>query len=92
MVLILFIENSFKHGVKNNIHHITITISLMVEEGYLYFRVTNPVSMEDAERWYEGIGLKNVRRRLDLLFGKNYTLDTEEKDKLYIVSLKMPVW
>jgi two-component system LytT family sensor kinase len=92
MVLILFIENSFKHGVKNNIHHITITIFLMVEEGYLYFRVTNPVSMEDAERWYEGIGLKNVRRRLDLLFGKNYTLDTEEKDKQYIVSLKMPVW
>lgn len=91
MVLILFIENSFKHGVKNNIHHITITISLLVEEGILFFRVTNPVSTEESST-HEGIGLKNVRRRLDLLFGKNYTLDTEEKDKQYIVSLKMPVW
>jgi sensor histidine kinase YesM len=79
--------------VKNNIHHITITISLKVENGQLYFRVTNPVSTQGAgNAAYEGIGLKNVRRRLDLLFGKNYTLDTEEKDKQYIVSLKMPVW
>lgn len=92
MVLILFIENSFKHGVKNNVHHITISISLKVENGSLYFRVTNPVSMEGGKPVHEGIGLKNVRRRLDLLFGKNYTLDTEEKDKQYIVSLKMPVW
>lgn len=92
MVLILFLENSFKHGVKNNVHHITITISLKVENNSLYFRVANPVSMETKNPAHEGIGLKNVRRRLDLLFGKNYTLDTEEKEKQYIVSLKMPVW
>jgi two-component system, LytTR family, sensor kinase len=92
MVLILFLENSFKHGVKNNVHHITITISLKVENNSLYFRVANPVSMEAKNPAHEGIGLKNVRRRLDLLFGKNYTLDTVEKDNQYIVSLKMPVW
>jgi two-component system, LytTR family, sensor kinase len=92
MVLILFIENSFKHGVKNNVHHIIIDISLKVENDSLYFRVTNPVSMGGKNTTHEGIGLKNVRRRLDLLFGKNYTLDTEEKDNQYIVSLKMPVW
>ena len=44
----------------------------------------------DPEK-FEGIGLKNVRRRLDLLFGKNYVLNTEERDKQYIVSLKIPV-
>jgi two-component system LytT family sensor kinase len=92
MVLILFIENSFKHGVKNNVHHITISISLKVENGFLYFSVINPVNMEGNRSSHEGIGLKNVRRRLDLLFGRNYQLDTEEKDKQYIVSLKMPVW
>lgn len=91
MILILFIENSFKHGVKNNVHHITISISLTVEAGFLYFRVANPISMEGPKPDHEGIGLKNVRRRLDLLFGKNYVLNTEEKDKQYIVSLKMPV-
>lgn len=109
MVLILFVENSFKHGVKNNVHHITISISLKLENGFLFFRVTNPQSTAEpayakacatakaggdtrsADK-HEGIGLKNVRRRLDLLFGKNYTLKTEEKDKQFIVSLKMPVW
>lgn len=92
MVLILFLENSFKHGVKNNVYHITITISLRVEDGSLFFRVTNPVSIAGKNAEHEGIGLKNVRRRLDLLFGKNYTLNTGEKDNQYIVSLKMPVW
>jgi sensor histidine kinase YesM len=47
--------------------------------------------MEGPKPDHEGIGLKNVRRRLDLLFGKNYVLSTEERDKQYIVSLKMPV-
>jgi two-component system, LytTR family, sensor kinase len=92
MILILFLENSFKHGVKNNVHHIYIRISLKVEDGWIYFQVINPLSTEDAKRAHEGIGLKNVRRRLELLFGKNYTLNTEEMDKQYIVSLKMPVW
>lgn len=92
MVLILFIENSFKHGVKNNVDHITISISVKVEAGCLFFRVANPVSVPGDKSVHEGIGLKNVRRRLDLLFGKNYSLDTEEKDKQYMVSLKMPVW
>lgn len=92
MILILFLENSFKHGVKNNVHHITINIWLKVENGSLFFRVVNPVSMVGNKPAHEGIGLKNVRRRLDLLFGKNYTLDTEDKDNQYIVSLKMPVW
>lgn len=92
MVLILFLENSFKHGVKNNVDYIHITISLKIEKGFLYFRVTNPVSMHGPNPAREGIGLKNVRRRLDLLFGKNYTLHTEEKDQQYMVSLIMPVW
>lgn len=92
MVLILFLENSFKHGVKNNVHRITITISLKVEDGNLFFRVTNPADAAGKNGSHEGIGLKNVRRRLDLLFGNNYALSTEERDNLYIVSLKMPVW
>jgi two-component system LytT family sensor kinase len=91
MILILFIENSFKHGVKNNISKIHISISLLVEKGYLFFRVENPASEEEFIMEKNGIGLKNARRRLDLLFGNDYTLDIHEKDRTFIVSLKIPV-
>jgi two-component system LytT family sensor kinase len=91
MILILFLENSFKHGVKNNISHILLTVSLKVADGSLHFRVENPVSEEESHGENNGIGLKNVRRRLDLLFGEAYTLDTREQERKYIVSLNMPL-
>ena len=92
MILILFLENSFKHGVKNNISKIHIDICLRVDEEFLYFKVDNPVT-EDAKFTGEnnGIGLKNVRRRLDLLYGDDYTLDILEKDGIFSVFLKMPL-
>jgi hypothetical protein len=101
MILILFLENSFKHGVKHNISDILLTIRLKVEEDSLFFHVENPISEEE---WSpvpspvfpqtadsKGIGLKNVRRRLDLLYGDRYTLDIREAHKIFIVSLKMPL-
>jgi sensor histidine kinase YesM len=90
MILILFVENSFKHGVRNNIDHIQIDISLKIKEGYLFFQVKNPVGHHVSSS-SEGIGLKNAKRRLDLLYGKDYQLDISEKDDLFFVVLKMPV-
>jgi sensor histidine kinase YesM len=91
MILILFLENSFKHGVKNNISHIHLTIDLLVTDGYLHFHVENPVSEEEKPEENNGIGLKNVRRRLDLLFGNTYSLDIRENDSFFIVHLKLPL-
>lgn len=91
LILILFIENSFKHGVKNIVDKIEIDICLKVENGSLFFQVKNPVPENNASPKTTGIGLKNVRRRLDLLYGNNYSLDELKKEKEYTVSLKIPV-
>jgi len=91
MILILFIENSFKHGVKNNINKINIDISLRVENGFLRFRVENPAPEEEVSTENAGIGLKNGRRRLDLLYGDGYSLDTSTANGIYIAELKIPV-
>jgi two-component system, LytTR family, sensor kinase len=90
MILILFLENSFKHGVKNNLNKIGIDISLKVEGGFLSFTVKNPVT-ENMSTGDTGIGLKNAKRRLELLYGNNYSLDLSERQNEFIVSLKMPV-
>ena len=90
MILILFLENSFKHGVKNNLNKIQIGISLKITGGFLFFEVKNPLE-ENASTGNKGIGLTNAKRRLDLLYGNNYHLDFLEKNNEFIVSLKMPV-
>jgi two-component system, LytTR family, sensor kinase len=89
MILILFVENSFKHGIKNNINKIIIEISIKVEGAFLFFIIKNPIG-ENASNENTGIGLRNARRRLELLYGKNFQLDISEKDNDFIVSLKMP--
>lgn len=91
MILILFLENSFKHGVKNNISRIRLSILLQVAGERLHFRVENPVSEEEYAGANNGIGLRNVRRRLDILYGKDYSLDISEENRLFTVSLNMPV-
>jgi len=63
---------------------------LKVEKGYLLFTVKNPVE-ENIPTANAGIGLKNAKRRLELLYGNNYRLDFSEKQNEFIVSLKMPV-
>jgi two-component system, LytTR family, sensor kinase len=90
MILILFIENSFKHGIKNNVHKIRIEISLKVEGGFLFFSVKNPLGDKILQNNTTGIGLKNAARRLDLLYGNRYLLDFSESDNDFIVSLKIP--
>ncbi len=91
MILILFVENCFKHGLKDNIDQVRVDIELKIQNGYLFFSIKNPVSAYIASTGVSGIGLKNVRRRLDLLFQTNYELIIADDKQEYAVSLKMPV-
>ncbi len=91
MILILFVENCFKHGLKDNIDQLRVDILLKVETGWLFFSIKNPVSAYIASTGVSGIGLKNVKRRLDLLFNTNYVLNISDDRQKYAVSLKMPV-
>ncbi len=87
LLLISFIENSFKHGISYS-HSSTIHIHLEVFEKTLTLSVINPVIKSDTFT-PGGLGLKNVTRRLDLLYPDKYELDAREEDKLYIVKLKI---
>ncbi|MCB0775175.1 MAG: histidine kinase [Chitinophagaceae bacterium] len=90
MLLIPFVENAFKHGV-GLIHDPAITIRLHVKDNILYFSVNNKYNDSSTETRdnIKGIGLPNVKRRLNLLYQKNYTLQISEKDGLFSVSLEL---
>ncbi|MET0299381.1 MAG: histidine kinase, partial [Flavitalea sp.] len=91
LILILFVENSFKHGVKNNLREIEIAANLTVSDKELIFTISNPVEVIQTDLTTSGIGLKNVQRRLDLLYGNRYTLHAETSHDKFITRLMLPL-
>ncbi|MFI5154340.1 MAG: sensor histidine kinase [Chitinophagales bacterium] len=90
MLLIPFIENAFKHGT-GLIQHPEIDICLKVVEGKLLFTVRNKYNGDSNEikDKTSGIGLVNVERRLNLLYGKDYLLDIKKAEGFHTVSLQL---
>jgi sensor histidine kinase YesM len=91
LILIPFVENSFKHGVSGRLTACWITIHLSVEEKKLTFKVENslPSSQKDEMGYKEGIGLKNVQRRLDLIYPEQHELRVTQSADSHLVVLKM---
>jgi two-component system, LytTR family, sensor kinase len=90
MLLIPFVENAFKHGT-GFIENPQIDIELKAENNILYFSVSNkydPSSRQIKDK-ASGIGLVNVRRRLDLLHPGKYELDIKEDDNRFNIYLKI---
>jgi hypothetical protein len=88
LILIAFLENAFKHGVSNGNDQSWIKARLEVDKGRLTFRIGNSklrsVTIPADE---EGIGLKNVKRRLDLSYPGRYKLDIEDLEDCFFVDL-----
>lgn len=94
LILMPFVENSFKHGTDYKNGKIPINIQLTVNGNVLYFTVKNAKNKnstieKDPDKSNSGIGIQNTMRRLELLYDKNYTLDISEDDNTYKVSLKI---
>jgi two-component system, LytTR family, sensor kinase len=90
MLLIPFVENAFKHGT-GMVQNPEIKISIVVRDNQLIFNVLNkfdPLSIETKDK-DSGIGLKNVSRRLDLLYAENQTLDLSNEGGVFKVDLKI---
>ncbi len=90
MLLIPFIENAFKHGT-GSIEDPLIDISLKISGGLIDFRVKNKfdaATLEIKDRT-SGIGLPNVIRRLNLLYGQKHMLTIEKGKGLFTVSLQI---
>ncbi len=90
MLLIPFVENAFKHGT-GLIENAEIDIELKVKNDILYFTVRNKYNHQSEEQKDKtsGIGLSNVERRLNLLYGKNHTLLINKKEGWFTVSLQL---
>lgn len=86
MLLIPFVENSFKHGsIQNGI--LNINIALSCNDKQLRFLIEN--THAESEKNHSGIGLENIKKRLELLYKNKYELKIAESEDNFKVTLKI---
>ena len=91
LLFLPFIENCFKHGVKDK-DKIEVDISFENHKNkILIFRVVNSFDQISLATSKQGIGIQNVKRRLELLFKKKYSLQTTVDNNEYAIELKIPI-
>jgi len=88
MLFIPFVENAFKHGDLID-GFLKIDITLKITDDKLTFTVENSNLSSDESISENGIGLSNLKKRLDLLYRNNYTLNIIHQDYKYRVSLEL---
>ncbi|GAA4436137.1 histidine kinase [Pontibacter saemangeumensis] len=87
MLLMTLVENAFKHGLVSK-NEIGIIMNLEVKEDSLLFSTINNTSSH-KKREYGGIGLENLRRRLNLLYPSQHHLTLEEKEGAFYATLTL---
>ena len=89
LMLISFIENAFKHGVSYQ-HESFVEVKVTTDGNTLLFSCRNSKAEKSNEE-KGGVGLTNVRKRLDLLYGQNYSLRIQDAADSYSVELNIPL-
>jgi len=96
LIFITFVENAFKHGVsyqQNSFIDVSIEIvssSPLIPHSKLKFTCRNSRIPAEEDK-HGGVGLANVKQRLELIYGKNYTLDIKDEPQEYNIQLILPL-
>jgi two-component system, LytTR family, sensor kinase len=90
LLLITFVENAFKHGVNNTIQASWIKIDLAINESMLNFNVSNSKPKKIKNELVQGgIGIWNVRKRLEILYPNKHNFEIKNTNEIYTVNLKI---
>lgn len=90
LLLLPFVENSFKHGAGGTTGDVVISIKIFLRNNQLSFTVKNTIDPDSAPNINGGgIGLKNVKRQLDLLYAEHYSLRTGREDGFFVAELNL---
>ena len=87
LIFVTFVENAFKHGISYE-RQSYINVSLEADSDGVTFRCINSRRPDDDDEG--GVGLKNTRQRLDLIYDKHYSLRIEPTESEFSVELRMP--
>jgi len=90
-ILMTFVENAFKHVSKGKDKPNWINIRLAITGQQLQMGISNSTNHDQLREVvnYGGIGLKNVQRRLDLVYPGKYTLDIQDKPETFSIKMEL---
>ena len=87
LLLIQFIENAFKHGMEEAKAGSFLNIEIHLADGWLYYTSENSINNREYSKG--GVGLENVRKRLEMLYDGRHALDINQTDSTYQVKLSI---
>ncbi|MEH8018385.1 histidine kinase [Rheinheimera muenzenbergensis] len=88
LLLIIVLENAFKHGVEPSQSGCHVELSLTVENGWLHLHCSNSVP-DNIRQTAAGVGLENLRRRLSLLYAGKHSFSSAMEEGVWCVDLTL---
>ncbi|MBV6646910.1 MAG: histidine kinase [Cyclobacteriaceae bacterium] len=88
-LLIILVENAFKHGVDKTLNDNYVFIELKIEAGALCFQVENPLRENNGNNSGNAIGLENLRKRLQLQYPDRFAFSLSTENYKFIAKLKL---
>ena len=93
LLLIPFLENSFKHGASQMLTHPWVNLDIVIGEDNMYFNLSNSKPAFTGEKTFtKGLGLSNVKKRLAILYPGAHSLNITEDVMSFTISLKVPLF
>jgi len=90
LLLIPFVENSFKHGTSKMLAHPYVKLSMTIDNDWLYFFISNSrPTIQDPGKSKGNIGLRNVKKRLELLYPSIHEMNILSESESFTVYLKI---
>ncbi len=89
LILLPFVENCFKHGASENLQQSWVKVSIDSHIDHIVIKVENSKVGENGTPREEGIGIRNVKRRLDLLYPSRYELKILNGEETFLVILSI---
>jgi two-component system, LytTR family, sensor kinase len=90
-ILLPLVENAFKYGMVNQ-NDSLISIQITINHDELKFHISNKKNiLAEPNFEHPGIGIKNIQRRLDLVYPERYKFKITDENELFSVSLEIPL-
>ncbi|MCP4456978.1 MAG: GHKL domain-containing protein [Cytophagales bacterium] len=91
LILQPIVENAIKYGVYDSIDQVIIRMTCVPTEEFLNISISNNFDNESVPTKGEGIGLENVKKRLNLVFGRSDLLEVDQSENEFNVVIKIPL-
>ncbi len=90
LLLLPLIENCFKHGASNMLEQPWISLQITIQNKQMTMKLLNgKANLMEKKNKAEGIGLSNVKKRLELLYPRKHFFDTNSEEEVFVVNLKI---